>query len=238
MDQTNSVRSENGHAPLKHNRLLDKIAEARVRDMFEKQYFNHISPTGEGPSDVAQRIGYSYRRLAENIAGGSFASSRKIVDSWMQSQGHRDNILSGETDEIGVAFDKGVLNGSEVIIAVQIFGKQSSSLAGTPAMKSCTEPGSDYLMQIAKERAEVGDLNNRVAGMRKELSTDRQELEILQQYTGRRAEASVAVADYNAKVQRFNELLGQSLAKQEMLQKTIDLYNAKVSEYRACLDKR
>lgn len=122
---TNVTRSENGVLALKESFLLNTIAEERAKDMFEKQYFGHISPTGEKVSDIAQRIGYRYKRLGENLGGGSFLNNQKIIDGWMQSPGHRKNLLSKDYEEIGVAVVKGRLEGDDTCIAVQVFGRQS-----------------------------------------------------------------------------------------------------------------
>ena len=95
--------------------------------MLEKQYFDHVSPTGEQASDLAENVGYHYKIIAENIGTGDFLNNQKIVDGWMQSPGHRENILSTEVREIGAAVLKGKMKGSVTYIAVQIFGLQSPS---------------------------------------------------------------------------------------------------------------
>lgn len=122
---TNVTRSENGVHELKESFLLNAIAEERVKDMFEKQYFDHISPAGEKASDIARRIGYRYKRLGENLGGGSFLNNQKIIDGWMQSPGHRKNLMSKDYEEIGIAVMKGRLKGDDTWIAVQVFGRQS-----------------------------------------------------------------------------------------------------------------
>lgn len=122
---TNAARSGNGLHELKENSLLNAVAEERAKDMFEKQYFDHISPTGEDDADVARRIGYRYKKIGENIAKGWYLNDKKLVDGWMQSHGHRKNILNSGFDEIGVAVVKGKFEGDEVIIGVQIFGLPS-----------------------------------------------------------------------------------------------------------------
>lgn len=122
---TNAARSGNGLHELKENSLLNAVAEERAKDMFEKQYFEHISPTGENDADVARRIGYRYKMIGENIAKGWYLNDKKLVDGWMQSHGHRKNILNSGFDEIGVAVVKGKFEGNEVIIGVQIFGLPS-----------------------------------------------------------------------------------------------------------------
>ncbi len=125
---TNVTRSEHGVPELKESFLLNAVAVDRARDMFEKQYFDHVSPTGEKAADIAQKVGYRYKRLGENIASGAFITNQKIINGWMQSPGHRKNLLSGEFEEIGVAVVKGRLEGGEGWIAVQVFGRQSPAV--------------------------------------------------------------------------------------------------------------
>lgn len=62
------------------------------------------------------------------IRSGSFLTNQKIVNGWMQSPGHRKNLLSGKFEEIGVAVVKGRLEGDETWIAVQVFGRQSPAV--------------------------------------------------------------------------------------------------------------
>ena len=121
--QTNKVRQENAALPsLSENFLLNAIAEERLKDMFKNQYFSHYPPSGETFTELAIRFGYKYNRLAENIASGEYRNDEKVVDGWMQSPGHRTNILSSDVSEIGVAVGKGYLKGNETWIGVQIFG--------------------------------------------------------------------------------------------------------------------
>jgi len=120
---TNVARAENGIHELRESFLLNAIAAERAKDMFEKQYFDHVSPTGEKASDIAHRVGYNYERLGENLEGGFFLTNQKIVDGWMYSPGHRKNLLSRHFQEIGVAVVKGRMEGNETWIAVQVFGR-------------------------------------------------------------------------------------------------------------------
>jgi len=125
---TNVTRAENGVHELRESFLLNAIASERARDMFEKQYFDHVSPTGERASDIAQKVGYRYKMIGENLGAGLFLTNQKIIDNWMQSPGHRRNLLSGQFEEIGVAVVKGRLEGGEGWIAVQVFGRQSPAV--------------------------------------------------------------------------------------------------------------
>jgi uncharacterized protein YkwD len=122
---TNQARSRNGLAKLAENEVLGRVAEYRARDMLAKQYFGHASPSGQGASDMAERSGYRYKTIAENIIRGSFATSQEVVDCWMRSRGHRGNILSTDVQEIGVAIVRGTMRGEITWVGVQIFGLQA-----------------------------------------------------------------------------------------------------------------
>ena len=116
-----------GLPPLKENALLDVAAETKLKDMFAKQYFAHISPSGVGPGDLAEQAGYSYVVEGENLAEGNFLNAQNLLDAWMASPGHRANILNTRYTDIGVAVGEGMYQGQEVWMAVQEFGKPLSS---------------------------------------------------------------------------------------------------------------
>ncbi|MEK9184720.1 MAG: CAP domain-containing protein, partial [Patescibacteria group bacterium] len=105
---------------------LNKIADIRLTDMFAKQYFEHFSPQGIGASEVSKDVGYEYILIGENIALGNFADDEMLVKAWMDSPGHRANILNTRFTEIGIAVGKGEFKGKNTWIAVQIFARPSS----------------------------------------------------------------------------------------------------------------
>lgn len=120
---TNAARNQNGNlTPLAENSTLDKVAEARLNDMFQKQYFDHVSPAGVKPWDWATQFGYRFVSFGENIAMGTYETSQAMVTGWMNSPGHRANILSTGYKEIGVAVGQGIFNGRKIWIGVQDFG--------------------------------------------------------------------------------------------------------------------
>lgn len=92
--------------------------------MIEKNYFDHVNPDGENVSDVAAQMGYPYSYLGENLAMGDFRSSEQMVTGWMNSPGHRGNILNPNYVEIGVAAAYAEIKGRKQWISAQIFGKQ------------------------------------------------------------------------------------------------------------------
>jgi uncharacterized protein YkwD len=102
----NRERAANGLKPLRVNLELALAAEDRIHDLFAKHYFAHVSPDGMQPFVWADRRGYSYRTIGENLATG-YAVPDAVVDGWMHSPGHRANILGRDFDEVGVAIAEG-----------------------------------------------------------------------------------------------------------------------------------
>jgi len=118
---TNQVRINNGLDPLLPNKELTIAANAKVYDMIDKQYFNHISPDGKTPWTFIVDSGYEYSKAGENLAVG-FNNYTDVINAWMKSQSHRDNILKAEYENIGIGIARGVLDGKEVLVIVQMFG--------------------------------------------------------------------------------------------------------------------
>lgn len=231
---TNRERTQNGLTNLSENQLLHAIAEERTRDMVEKNYFAHISPTGEQASDLAQRIGYRYKIIAENIASGTFLTNQKIVDGWMQSPGHRKNILSPEVKEIGVSVMKRRTNGIETTMAVQIFGLQSAAVSA----KSCTLPSQRLSNEIELKKAELRGLNDRFADLKAELESERTSIELEKRLGGndprKNHEMNVMIKTYNEKSRWYNESLAEIKAKQTVLNAMIEEYNRTLQTYKDC----
>lgn len=105
VDAMNRERKARGLNPLRLNTALSEAAGDRMGDMFAKRYFDHVSPDGMQPFIWASRRGYLYRLIGENLAIGFRGTS--VVDGWMRSPGHRDNILQRGFDEVGIAIADG-----------------------------------------------------------------------------------------------------------------------------------
>jgi uncharacterized protein YkwD/uncharacterized protein (UPF0335 family) len=99
---TNEYRKEKGLDVLVKNDKLMESAKMKAQDMRDLEYFAHVSPDGVEPWNIIQKTGYNYSIIAENIAEGYF-SATSVVEDWMNSEGHRNNILSTEFEDIGVA---------------------------------------------------------------------------------------------------------------------------------------
>jgi len=119
---TNETRVENGEKVLKLNSRLSTAAYGKAQDMFEEDYWAHVSPTGKEPWDFVVSSDYEYIYAGENLAR-DFNNSNSVVQAWLKSPSHRDNLLSSNYEDIGFAVVNGVLDGHETTLVVQMFGK-------------------------------------------------------------------------------------------------------------------
>src|SRR5699024_3830841 len=103
VELTNKEREKQGLNPLKVDDELSKVAREKSRDMGANNYFSHDSPTYGSPFDMMKQYGISYRTAGENIAKGQ-RTPEEVVNGWMNSDGHRANILSGDFTHIGVGY--------------------------------------------------------------------------------------------------------------------------------------
>jgi uncharacterized YkwD family protein len=103
IDLVNKERSAQGLAPLKYNSQLAKVAAAKASDMRDNNYFSHTSPTYGSPFDMMKSFGIKYNAAGENIAKG-YRTPKAVMDGWMNSPGHKANILNGNFTEIGVGY--------------------------------------------------------------------------------------------------------------------------------------
>ncbi|MCM0650484.1 SafA/ExsA family spore coat assembly protein [Clostridium swellfunianum] len=97
----NIERSKHGLAPLKANWELSRVARIKSQDMKNKGYFSHYSPTYGSPFDMMKKFGFSFYSAGENIAMGQ-RTPQEVMTAWMNSPGHRANILKADFKEIGV----------------------------------------------------------------------------------------------------------------------------------------
>lgn len=99
----NEIRQENGLKPLTANWELSRVARYKSQDMVDNKYFSHTSPTYGSPFQMIKAFGLSYRSAGENIAMG-YATPQAVVNGWMNSSGHRANILNASYTQIGVGY--------------------------------------------------------------------------------------------------------------------------------------
>lgn len=101
LELVNKERSKNGLSPLTLDYSLSNVATKKSQDMINKNYFDHTSPTYGSPFDMMNKFGISYRTAGENIAMGQ-TTPQQVMNSWMNSEGHRKNILNPNFTELGV----------------------------------------------------------------------------------------------------------------------------------------
>jgi len=129
IDLTNQERSELNATPLQRNATLDAAATLKAKDMAQNEYFSHFSPTGVSPWYWFDEAGYVYAHAGENLAI-HFTDSTEVVEAWMKSPTHRENIVNGTYTEIGVGTAKGTYEGYDTVYVVQLFGAP-----GVPAVR-------------------------------------------------------------------------------------------------------
>lgn len=99
----NIERQKEGLAPLNYSEELSKVARTKSQDMAQNNYFSHNSPTYGDPFSMMKSFGIKYRTAGENIAKG-YLSAESVVRGWMNSSGHRANILNPSFGKIGVGY--------------------------------------------------------------------------------------------------------------------------------------
>ncbi|MBI3887705.1 hypothetical protein HY310_01405 [Candidatus Microgenomates bacterium] len=121
---TNDRRLANGQGTVVLNDTLSKAAGAKAADMFANQYWAHTSPQGKDPWSFINAAGYKYLFAGENLAR-DFGDSKSVVDAWMNSPSHRDNLLNSRYQDVGFAVMNGKYGNYETTLVVQMFGAKS-----------------------------------------------------------------------------------------------------------------
>ena len=156
LEITNQKRAEQGLSLLTINGQLNEAAQRKAGDMFAFNYWSHVSPSGRSPWSFFQEVGYKYLYAGENLAR-DFMDSQAVVDAWMNSATHRDNVLNKNYQEIGLAVVNGTLNGVETTLVVQMFG---TPLASTPVAPIVSiTPVQPAVSEVAEKTSEAAPLS-------------------------------------------------------------------------------
>ncbi|MCX6722150.1 MAG: CAP domain-containing protein [Candidatus Staskawiczbacteria bacterium] len=209
--ETNLQRQGNGNLPaLAENIKLDEAAAAKANDILLKQYFEHVSPTGIDPGKLVQNYGYEYILAGENLILGNFSSEKEVLQYWMNSPGHRANILNNRYTEMGAAIVKGNYKGDTVWIGVQEFGLPLST---------CAQPSVELKNQIDFDKTKLDSL----------LSQINQEKN---QIDGADQRSSI----YNQMIDDYNQIIAQYNSLAETLKGVIATYNNQVNIFNGCVN--
>jgi uncharacterized protein YkwD len=119
LELTNQQRANNGVAALRLSAQLGRAAQSHAEDMANRNFFSHTGSNGSSMSDRVNQAGYSWQAVGENIYMGTSATPRQAVTGWMNSPGHRRNILNSNYTEIGF----GVASRGRDVYYVQVFGR-------------------------------------------------------------------------------------------------------------------
>jgi hypothetical protein len=130
---TNQQRQNNNLPPLTDNSELDQAAANKAADMFSKDYWAHNAPDGTTPWVFIKNTGYNYIYAGENLARG-FNSASDVINAWMNSPEHRQNVLSPNYQNVGFAVATGTLSGEDTVLVVEMLG--STNLAPVTAVNS------------------------------------------------------------------------------------------------------
>lgn len=212
IDSTNKERISQSLQPLIPQDLLARSARVKALDMYEKQYFEHDSPEGKGVSDLAKDVGYDFLIVGENLALGDFKNPQAVVDAWMNSKGHRENILNPKYREIGVSMISGTYNGKQALFIVQHFGTNRSVC---PRIDTRLKDAIDETARTLK-----GD-----------------ELTIEELKKTIESEKNIFSVEYGKNVTAFNTLIQKYNALLEISRNQITEYNKEVRAFNACLSE-
>lgn len=128
--EINRARMRNGLGDLKIDQSLKLAAEKKAEDIFKNQYWAHKSPSGKTPWAFMDENGYKYTLGGENLAKG-YNTAEDTVNAWLVSIKHRENILSKDFRDIGIAVKNGRLLGRDTQVVVTIYGtKRGEEVAG------------------------------------------------------------------------------------------------------------
>lgn len=223
---TNEYRISLGLPPLLENFQLTHAAEYRANDMIRNSYYAHVNPvTGENPGDAITQANYQFRTYAENIAMGNFQSNRHIVDGWINSPGHRANIVNPDIREIGVAIVKDnttPLGRPSVYYGVQLFASP---------MPDCSPPSEADMALLQDMQRKNDDIWRRVDDRRREI-------DVLKNRIDRETNTATRnrlITDYNRQVGAFNSLAAEAKGMQESLKLVVHSYNDKINQYNICM---
>ena len=118
----NKERARANVSPLTLNNKLIQAAKNKAKDLAEKKYFDHNSPEGKQFSSWIKETDYKYSFIGENLAI-NFQTEEAVINAWMKSSSHKENILEENFTETGIAI---ATNNEGKIIIVQIFGRPES----------------------------------------------------------------------------------------------------------------
>jgi len=209
LSETNRHRQTEGLRVLSFNAKLEESAKAKLEDMFTNNYFAHVSKAGDGPAELAVTAQYEYIVVGENLALGNFLDDKELLQAWMDSPGHRANIMNKNYRDIGIAVGKGMFEGKMTWLAVQEFGIPTSL---------CLTVNESQEKNIISNKAQLVALDIEIKERNEELSKLSQDSpeyrssantynELVEKYNVLARRTKVLVAKYNEDVVSYNNCI-------------------------------
>lgn len=209
---TNEERLKESKDTLTESEKLTIASQIKLNDLFIHQYFAHSNESGEMDSgDLASIVGYDYILIGENLALGNFDNDQDLVEAWMDSPGHRSNILREGYTEIGVALKEGFFKGEKVWIAVQIFG--------TP-ISECSKPDKELEAEIEEKSIYLESVQDEILYLSEQLK----------QGDLSREQYNELAKKHNLLVEQYNSLVLEIESLVDLLNQQIDYFNECVQE--------
>jgi uncharacterized protein YkwD len=210
--RTNSERVRLEASPLVESKALDASAKVKAEDILARQYFEHVAPDGRSVSDLVADEEYAYIKIGENLALGNFADDADVVTAWMNSPGHKANIVDAQFTEIGVGIASGTYKGRFVYVAVQHFGRPRSvcPLVETK-LKLDVEAGQ---AKLADDAVRLQEQKAAIDRGQKEGKEEREAIEAYNRgvdaYQAEYLRVEALRIEYNAEVNAFNTCVNPS----------------------------
>ncbi len=208
---TNIQRANASLPALTENPQLNTAARLKVQDMFNRQYIEHVSPTGGNIGTLLDGVGYRYLSVGENLALGNYENDQALVQAWMDSPGHRANILNSRFREIGVAVARGTFEGHQTWLVVQAFAMPLSA---------CPQIDETLKNRINSIESQIMELKIAADGVLSELEN----------MPRRGEEYKQKIDSYNALVAQINDLVTQ-------VKNLINNYNDQVRIFNSCISQ-
>ncbi len=205
---TNIERTKIGLKPLSKNIFLNNSASKKMDDMFSRQYFEHTAPDNKTVVDLVKDSGYKFQIVGENLALGHFDNDKDLVQAWMNSPTHKDNILNAKYTEIGIGVGVANYKGKNQWIAVQHFAKP---------LPKCEEVDDILRKSIDAEKKSLEDEERELQKMAGVIETTAVE-NLPMNYLN----------NYNERVKTYNSRL-------DVLKVDIEKFNETIVKYNSCI---
>lgn len=211
---SNYERVQAGLLPFVESAALNRSATKKNSDMVIHQYFAHTRPgSSVGFDSFVDGENYSFIKVGENLAMGSFSTATELVSAWMNSPEHRHNVLDPAYREIGVSISEVIIKGKSTTLITQHFGDPRSSC---PSISSATKNSIESLKKdIVALQKTIGEEQCKVTGA-----------------------GAAQQEGYDTVVEEYNQLVNRYNGSIQQMAKLVTKYNAQVASFDRCVQGR